>query len=340
MCDTVVVLGSASKTGEVIFGKNSDRPQDEVQLVVYIPQTTHQFSLQDQSPLMVQATYISIPQAPHTNGILMSQPYWMWGGEMGVNDQGVVIGNEAVWTTEPLNQTGLLGMDLLRLGLERGNSARESLDIITSLLDKYGQGGNCAIGGSMSYHNSFLIADAYEAWVLETAGVWWVAEKITEGIRNISNNLSITTAGTICHKDVVKYAIKSKFCEDEKSFNFAQIFSEGRWTPEISPFSREGRVKSLLEEIKGEITPNDVMDVLKDHEAGICMHGGFITAGSQVSTISTQKTLSKNWFITSAFPCRSEFMPFELERSCKGLSEPGPHTSIDKNWIWVKRHTG
>ena len=41
----------------------------------------------------------------------------MWGAEMGANDQGVVIGNEAVWTKEGGPQDleeKLLGMDLVR----------------------------------------------------------------------------------------------------------------------------------------------------------------------------------------------------------------------------------
>lgn len=41
----------------------------------------------------------------------------MWGAEMGANDKGVVIGNEAVWTkmNSPADkEEKLLGMDLLR----------------------------------------------------------------------------------------------------------------------------------------------------------------------------------------------------------------------------------
>lgn len=37
-CDTFVVLPPLTKHG-VVFGKNSDRPQGEIQEVVYIPPT-------------------------------------------------------------------------------------------------------------------------------------------------------------------------------------------------------------------------------------------------------------------------------------------------------------
>ena len=120
----------------------------------------------------------------------------MWGGEMGANDKGVVIGNEAVWTKEPDGPPSLLGKDLLRLGLERGSTALEALRVITGLIEEYGQGGACAQGDqSFTYHNSFIIADPGEAWVLETAEQFWIAEVIKDGVRNISNILSITCWG-------------------------------------------------------------------------------------------------------------------------------------------------
>lgn len=65
-----------------------------------------------------------------------------------------------------------------RLGLERADTAEKALDVIVDLLEKYGQGGNCAEGEEFSYYNSFLIADRNEAWILETSGKYWAAEKV------------------------------------------------------------------------------------------------------------------------------------------------------------------
>ena len=40
-CDTFVALPPATADGCIIFGKNSDRPDDEVQEVVYYPSKDH-----------------------------------------------------------------------------------------------------------------------------------------------------------------------------------------------------------------------------------------------------------------------------------------------------------
>ncbi len=117
MCDTFVALPPATADGVVVFGKNSDRPYDEPQGVEVHPRRAHP------PGTTVRCTYLEIPQTEVTAAVLLSRPGWMWGAEMGANEFGVVIGNEAVWTREPLGPPALLGMDLVRLGLERGASA-------------------------------------------------------------------------------------------------------------------------------------------------------------------------------------------------------------------------
>ena len=68
-----------------------------------------------------------------------------------------------------------------RLGLERGKTAKEALQVITEMLQTFGQGGPCSEQEGLQdfvYHNSFIIADPSEAWVLETSGHHWAAEKV------------------------------------------------------------------------------------------------------------------------------------------------------------------
>ena len=77
------------------------------------------------------------------------------------------------------------------------------------------------------------------AWVLETAGKYWVAERITCGTRSISNNLSIRGKGDLQHPDVIADAIATGLCTSEADFDFAQMFSESGVEDSVSPYSRE-----------------------------------------------------------------------------------------------------
>jgi dipeptidase len=184
MCDTFVILPEYTKNGTTLFGKNSDREPDEVQNIVFIKGGKHS------AEETVKCTYMEIPQAEETYDVIISQPFWMYGCEMGANQYGVVIGNEAVFTTEPLSDKGLLGMDMIRLALERTKSAKEALNFIIKLLEVYGQGGNCGYHKKENYHNSWIIADPNTAFVLETAGKHWVWKQIQKTY-SISNVLSI-----------------------------------------------------------------------------------------------------------------------------------------------------
>nr|RLV62079.1 hypothetical protein DV515_00019702 [Chloebia gouldiae]RLV62086.1 hypothetical protein DV515_00019696 [Chloebia gouldiae] len=50
---------------------------------------------------------------------------------------------------------------------------------MTALLERYGQGGSCKEEPvPFVYHNTFLLADRSEAWLLETAGRFWAAQRI------------------------------------------------------------------------------------------------------------------------------------------------------------------
>eukprot|EP00435_Cladocopium_sp_Y103_P009442 s456_g2.t1 len=256
---------------------------------------------------MLKCTYIEIPQAPKTFAVLLSQIDWMWGAEMGANECGVVIGNEAVWTNEVDGPTALLGMDLLRLGLERGESALAALKVITSLLEQHGQGGACAENDrSFTYHNSFLLADPREAWVLETAGHCWVAERIAAGARNISNGLTIGSNFDLMSEGLLEYAKEKGFWDGRGPFHWAHAFSSGGL--DLSPYGRQACGARLMEQHGkgGTLDSQAMMDILRDHPGGICMHGGFETTSAMVSELREGK--ATHWLTGRPHPCESEFL--------------------------------
>ena len=327
MCDTFVSLASASKDKAVIFGKNSDRLSNEAQLITYVPQTKYSKGEE------VQCTYITIPQVNETAAILMSQPYWMYGCEMGCNEYGVAIGNEAVATKEPLKQTGLLGMDLLRLGLERGKNAKESLETIINLLEKYGQGGAHNKKG-LNYHNSMIIADQEEAFVIEIAGDWWIVE-IVKDFRSISNNISIRGIGDMRKEGIIQHAIEQGYCKNEDEFDFKIIFSHSP-LPEIFPLdSRDGCSLNQLAQNKGNITPGMMMNFLREHEVGICMHGRNRSVGSQVSHLRKDGK-SIHWFTGNTITCLGIFKPYVFPIEEMSISESGPYSEVNLDWFWSR----
>jgi len=159
MCDTFVSAKNYSKNKTIIFGKNSDREPNEAQAIVKYP-------ARDCLETDLKCTYITIPQVKHTYAVILSKPFWMWGAEMGINEHGLVIGNEAVFSRLKVASFGLTGMDLIRLALERTKNAKEALSLITDLINIYGQGGNGAYKNNLFYFNSFIIADKNSACVL------------------------------------------------------------------------------------------------------------------------------------------------------------------------------
>lgn len=332
MCDTLVALGNSTSEGHVIFGKNSDRPSNEAQLITYTS-ATHHSKGED-----VNCTYITIPQVSETYATILSQPFWMYGCEIGCNEYGVVIGNEAVHTKEPLRSSGLLGMDLLRLGLERAKSAKEAVDVITSLLEQYGQGGNCSFTPpEWLYDNSYIIADCKEAYVLETADRWWIVENV-KNIRSISNNLSIRGKGDSRRKGIIQHAIEQNYCNDDDEFDFALIFSDPQIPKQFSPYTRDGCTFKMLKENEGRITEELMMEFLREHDVGICMHGMFQSTSSQVSILRQDGKRSTHWFTGSTLPCLSVFKPYTFPIKRENLLGPGPYDKINPNWFWTKHN--
>jgi secernin len=310
MCDTLCAL----RPGGALFGKNSDRPSSEVQLV-------ESFDGRAAGGLL-STQYVQLPDTG-AHALMGARPDWLWGLEQGVNDRRVAMGNEELYTAQsPKSEpAALTGMDLVRLGLERGGSAEEALDAITGLIAEYGQGGDCTQTGN-AYFSSFLIADPSSAWVLETSGRSWVAAPVHD-VAAISNRITLRTEWTRSSADI------------EPGTDFDSYRHPSALTGHAD--KRLAASKACLSQGVPELTAADFAAHLRDHGTGpwgipgadgpiepppetfdadgtgvtVCMHvrGVRNTTSSMIAELPADAERPLRSWVAPGSPCVSVFVP-------------------------------
>ena len=310
MCDTLVTVTADG----LLFAKNSDRDPNEAQVLDWLPAADHP------AGSSVACTWITVPQVARTHAVLLSRPWWMWGAEMGANEHGVVIGNEAVFTRAGAGRPALLGMDLLRLALERATTADEAAGVLVDLLERHGQGGPCSHERpDFTYDNSFLVADPAGAVVVETAGREWDTEAVRGPGRAISNGLSIPR------------------------------FARARRRRARTWVAGAARRRAVTEPLARAATgPLDLMAALRYHGPGgsprwsrvhggltaPCVHAGGRLASSQTtaSWVADLRGGARHWATGTAAPCTSLFKPVEVGAPVD--LGPAPTNRFDPSTAW------
>jgi dipeptidase len=341
VCDTFIADFSGEGSGYKIFGKNSDREPNEAQAIVRFPRTTN-------TNVEVRTTFITIPQVQETYEVILSKPFQMWGAEMGVNEYGVAIGNEAVFTNIAFKKdnSGLTGMDMLRLALERSTTAKNALECIANLLEQYGQD---ACGGytdhNFYYHNSFIIADAVSQYILETAGRHWVARSV-QGYAAISNGLSIGEDYDLCSESVRKMGkphFSNKF-RDKLMSHFARC--DYRRLHSISQAGKVQRdaVKGAFKILQSHGDADPFQPENADMKA-LCIHAkGLLTPHQTTGSIVVQwreDGPATVWLTGTSAPCLSLFTPFYFGGKTlvgKGIHLPSARTDDSLWWQGERLH--
>jgi secernin len=348
MCDTLVATPAATARGAMLFAKNSDRERNEAQRLEVLPRRRRRAPTE-------QLTYIEVEAAAQTHACLICRPFWMWGAEMGANEHGVVIGNEAMHSIVPAQRKpALTGMDLVRLGLERAASATEAVSVMTALLERHGQGGDCGHLGRSYYHNGFIIADARDAYVLETVGRWWAVERVA-GVRTLSNALSIGAPDALS-PDLKAHADAAGWPDGGGRFDFAARLIDPVRDAGTFGRGRCARSAALLAPKAKRLALADLIAVLRDHgeeaegdadwsprktaRRSICMHAATGARRSQtVGSLASDLTPGAvtHWVTGTSAPCLSLFKPLVV-----GLPMPkvgAPNDLYDNESLWW-RHEG
>jgi secernin len=299
MCDTLVSLAPDG----VLFAKNSDRDPNEAQVPRWHPAREH-------APgSALRCTWTEIPQVVRTYAVVLSQPWWMWGAEMGANEHGVVIGNEAVFT---------------RGARDTAATADEAVGVLVELLENHGQGGSCSHEHPrFTYDNSFLVADPTGAVVLETAGRRWATEQVAGPGRSISNGLTIP-AFAARHADPVRGRVAA--CAVRRAR------TERAAAASTSPLD----LMSALRDHGDAAGP--VWSPVNGALSAPCAHAGGLVTSTQ-STASWVADLRDadaplHWVTGTSAPCTSVFKPVRVGEPLDVDPPAPPRNTFDPAYRW------
>jgi secernin len=349
-CDSLVALSDATADGSVLFAKNSDRPAAECQPLVQVARQSHPPGAR------AQCTYIEIPQVSETARLIGSRPFWCWGFEHGLNEHGVAIGNHTVFTKDPLSGTGLIGMDLVRLGLERGHSAEEAVEVMTGLIEEYGQGGSGYHDKDWPYHNSFLVADRRAAFVLEASERHWALRRVHE-IGSASNHLTIGSDWDAVSDGAIEHAVAAGWWNEQadQRFDFAAAYRDTSVVPEVISSGRHQRTCALLEQAQGMVSVEALKRALRDHYGrptpatdltpadpqyfSVCMHADPVgtTTASMIARIPTAGDEPLVYWASLGAPCVGAFIPLYVDANIPAVLSQGGERPDDSPWWLLKK---
>jgi secernin len=311
------------RPGRTIFGKNSDRPIGE-------PQVVERYATRP-SGGELRTQYLSIPDTG-AYAVVGSRPDWLWGFEHGVNEHRVAIGNERVWTVDDaaLAPPALIGMDLVRLGLERARTADQAVDVIADLLRLHGQGGIADAIDEEAYFSSFLIADPSQAWIMETSGRTWAAKPL-DGGGAISNRISLSDDWERASDDIAS-GTDFDVVRDQSAWAAIADIRLACTLPAATATSGAGAIESpadmaALLRHHGERPwgrpgddPSDVSPLphpqLGPNAEGVtvCMHvrGYQATAASMIAELPVDPDEAARAWVALGSPCASVYVPILL----------------------------
>jgi hypothetical protein len=320
-CDMVAALGRATVDGHTLFGHNSGQPDRRVQSLRLV--RGRPFELGQ----TVRTQHLELPQARQTFTVLGSQAAGTCGYEHGVNEHGVAVGRSPLRTRLPAG-AGLAGSELVRLVLERAASARQALDLLTDLVNRHGQASGAVIEEASD--NAFLIADAHEAFAVETAGHYWVCQHVEEvraqgAVGTVRQDWDRIARGLSEHAIALGW-----WPEDGSKLDFAGAVCPGL-SEQAPALHRWGRATYLLGQQNGHIDTPFVRRILADHDAeeanpgekaglpapSLCRHkpgpDETATAASLVVPLSAAPGRLVCAWCAFGPPCRSVFFPVFLE---------------------------
>jgi hypothetical protein len=287
-CDSLAVLPSATADGlGGLYGKNADRDYIEAQPVATVPRMKH-----TPGEVITLDSGLKIPQVATTFAHAGARPNWAhpYGGySEGVNEFGVSVGNEHFFShglpTDDGKKPQAEFTDLTRLVLERTKTATEAVELLTTLISKYGQ--TCKSCPVLANYNSmFMVSDTTAIFTVMAVGHEWAYRQLKDedpdlagtGVWTISNCL-VTNTTNVSPGAIATARKYLKYTGTDADFDFGPVYGTTKCD------DRQGRqVRSsafLRDQAKDhKLTKADLMLTLSDHEHDSGIHAPYVAEPS------------------------------------------------------------
>lgn len=294
MCFVIIAGRNTTASGNVIMGANDDWPGYPGH-VWYKPQRRTL-----RGAVQRLAGGLDIPQPPEVAaGVFCTCAYptgtYSESWAFGMNEHKVSVAMTGVYAFRSTSADGgLEGDDLTVLALERGHTARQTVEMLGNLIDKYG----FTVSSIASAAGAVVVgvADANEGWWLEVVpGGAWVAQRVADdmvswrpncfGIQEVDFN---NQADFLFASNIREVAREHGWHEGSEPFVFSKIFGAsdeavcayGNENDPVNSLRRQhaqrlvsGREQAIDEKIydarpNRPITAAVIRDILRDSSEG------------------------------------------------------------------------
>lgn len=254
-CFTMIVGKDASATGEILIGHNEDNDRRIITNQYWVPPAVHKAG----EMIEFEPSAAKIPQVTKTYGFWWTQTLAPDGYSFSdgfINENGVVVVtnncNFTIEEKEKVNDGGI-GYGVRRLVAERAKSARDGVNIVIDLMQKYGY-----------FHmgRTYTIADRNEAWQIALLrGHRYVARRVADNeVAFMANAFSFDKLNfadkknVIASPDIIEHAIEKGTYKPAKAGDYSDFSFREAYQPQARrdlPRNKE-RVFTILEKLTGQ----------------------------------------------------------------------------------------
>ena len=205
------------------------------------------------------------------------------------------------------------------------------------------------------YHNSFLIADRDEAFLLEASARHWALRSVEAGA-SASNHVTIAGEWTQLSRECEAHARTEGWWSESGRLDFARAYRDATIAPPIVSSARHAATCKAIAASGARLDVHDLKGLMRDHNGApgglrpgfapdderyysVCMHADPVgtTTASLVVEIGDPATVRPVW-VAFCNPCVAPYLPlFPAGQVPADMQRGGAEPASNGGWWRFKR---